>query len=180
MGRALEPQLHEVTGCWSPLSLSGYVTAGTQQADVIHTGPSSWLGCWGCKAMICSQELVMGSGTLQLQNLCFCNYLNHPKQHPNITKWVTRGRYSKKQSEHFQVVRRSSKAIILGGLHQLNLPSIPLAVWSCSPFSSQAVTQFLSGLGILECLKGIKPGRIQLLISRSLYWVYECSFNFLS
>lgn len=120
----LEPQFHEITGCWSPLSLSDCVTAGTQQADVIHTGPSLWLGCWGCTAMLCSQEFVMGSGTLQLQNLWFYKYLDPPKQHP-ITNWDTRGRYSKKAFKTLTGGEEKLKGNNFGCLYQFNLPSIP-------------------------------------------------------
>lgn len=102
----LEPQLHEITGCWSPLFLSGYVT-GNQRADVIHTGPSLWFGWWGL-------------GTLQLQTLCFCKYLNHPKQHPT-PKWVTRERYSKNAFRILPGGKEELKGRILGCLYQLNL-----------------------------------------------------------
>lgn len=115
----LEPQLHEITGCWSPLSVSGYVTAGAQQADVIHTGASSWLGWWGCKAMLCSSRACGGLSSPAALKSTLLQIPEHPKQHPN-TNWVTRGNTPKVHSKHFQVVRRSSKAVILGCLYLLD------------------------------------------------------------
>lgn len=62
------------------------------------------------------KSLWWGSGTLQLQNTWIT---------PNNTPAQT-GSWGestpKMHSKHFQVVRRSSKAVILGCLYQLNLP----------------------------------------------------------
>lgn len=116
----LEPQLHEITGCWSPLSLSGYVTAGIQRADVIHTGPSLWLGWWGYKAMLCSSRACDGAREPWSSEIyAFANTWITPNNTQPQTGSQGEGT-PKMHSKHFQVVRRSSKAVILGCLCQLN------------------------------------------------------------
>lgn len=120
----LEPQHHEITGCWSPLSLSGCVTAGIQQADVIHTGPSLWLGGWSCRAMLCSSRTCGGAQEPCSSKICaFANTWITPNNTQPQTGSQGEGT-PKLHSKHFQVVRSSSKAAILGCLYQLNLPCL--------------------------------------------------------